>query len=331
MYGQSIDSRGALHFRGGEDNGLERLSDYIWRNESIATYKVTRNNLEGKHCSSKFSPWLAFGCLSPRTIFQAVKEYEKKRIKNKSTYWLIFELIWRDFFRFSSIKWGNSMFKLHGPRKALGQHIPHRTWGRDEKLIRAWCQGMTGFPIVDASMRELGHTGFMSNRGRQVVASFFVKDLEQDWRIGAAWFESMLVDHDPTSNYGNWTYQAGVGADPRENRYFLVPKQSAKFDKNGEYIKRWVPEVASVSLSEVHNPPYERPVNPSSYVLPIVKLLAHRNPKSNFKASTKLPVASGTKMGREEETSDGMHRTRSARSSRDGKVQHLITDFGCRY
>eukprot|EP01138_Halocafeteria_seosinensis_P010121 gb/GECG01010335.1/.p1 GENE.gb/GECG01010335.1/~~gb/GECG01010335.1/.p1 ORF type:complete len:484 (+),score=51.91 gb/GECG01010335.1/:1-1452(+) len=307
------DGRSSLKFIGGEDHALDRVNEYIWKTESIKTYKETRNGFKGANYSSKFSPWLAMGCISPRTIFKELKEYEATRCKNKSTYWLGFELIWRDFFRFASLKWGNSLFQLSGPRGNTEKH-GYETWRHDTDLIQAWCEGRTGFPIIDANMRELGHTGFMSNRGRQIVASFFVKDMEQDWRIGAAWFESLLLDHDPTSNYGNWTYVAGVGADPRENRYFLVPKQSSKFDKNADYIRVWVPEVASWPLSSVHNPP-QSSFPTSDYPVPTVRLLASRS------------SSHGKRHGQATKDNTIPNANQRGGSGRKKRVQHLMTDF----
>jgi deoxyribodipyrimidine photo-lyase len=103
-------------------------------------------------------------------------------------------------------------------------------------------------------MRELALTGFMSNRGRQCVASYLVRDLGLDWRMGAQHFESQLLDHDPCSNYGNWTYAAGIGADPREDRYFNIPKQTKNYDANGDYCRLWCPELANTPLSNIINP-----------------------------------------------------------------------------
>lgn len=191
--------------------------------------QTTRNGLLGADYSSKLSPWLAFGNVSPRTVAAEVARYEAAAGANESTYWLLFELLWRDYFRFAAVGWGTRMFKLWGPRGHARSTAPDdrgRAWRKDGGMLAAWARGRTGYPFVDANMRELLLTGFMSNRGRQNVASFFVKDMDMDWRIGAEWFESTLIDHDPASNYGNWTYVAGVGADPREDRYFLIPKQA---------------------------------------------------------------------------------------------------------
>ena len=246
------DRRSVLPFEGGETAGLARLRGWIWEGDHLKEYKETRNGMVGGEYSSKFSPWLAFGCLSPRLIHAEVRRYERERVENTSTYWLLFELIWRDFFRFSSIAWGSSLFQLSGPRDADLSKSP-RLWKRDPALFRAWAQGKTGYPFVDANMRELLQSGFMSNRGRQNVASFFIKDMEMDWRLGAEWFEALLIDHDPGANYGNWTYQAGVGSDPREDRYFLIPKQSRQYDGKGAFMRHWLSkETAGWSQSDLH-------------------------------------------------------------------------------
>ena len=121
-------------------------------------------------------------------------------------------------------------------------------------MFEKWARGETGVPFVDASMRELLHTGWMSNRSRQNVASFLVKDLHLDWRMGAEWFESLLLDHDVSSNYGNWNYSAGIGTDPRLDRKFNVVKQALDYDPDGEFVKLWLPELKDVPAEKVHFP-----------------------------------------------------------------------------
>lgn len=242
-----IDSRRAVAFRGGETVALERLERYLWESDLIKTYKETRNGLLGEDYSSKFSAWLAYGCLSPRLIYEEVMRYEAERMKNDSTYWLIFELIWRDFFRFVALRFGDRIFKSSGIKHDLSKR-----WRRDQDLFIRWTEGQTGVPFIDANMRELALTGFMSNRGRQNVGSFLVKDLGIDWTWGAAWFESLLVDYDPCSNWGNWNYVAGVGNDPREDRYFNIYSQATRYDEKGHYVKYWLPELAGVPAPQVH-------------------------------------------------------------------------------
>lgn len=223
----------AFPFSGGETTGLERLKNYTFETKKLGFYKKTRNGLIGKDYSSKLSPWLALGCLSARQIYWTVKEFEKKEIKNESTYWLIFELIWRDYFKYISMKYGNSIFKIAG--------ILNRSydWNADNDILNSWIHGETPEPFVNANMIELRNTGWMSNRGRQNVASYFAKTLKMDWRMGAAYFESMLIDYDVHSNYGNWIYTAGVGNDPRD-RIFNVKLQAERYDPNGKYQSLWL-------------------------------------------------------------------------------------------
>lgn len=231
------DERSAFPFRGGETAALERLQAYIWERGLLKTYKKTRNGLLGTDYSSKLSPWLAAGCISPRRINDEVERFEREAVKNESTYWLKFELIWRDYFRFLLARFGSAFFK---PSGIIGAAIE---WKTDERLLDLWLEGRTGFPMVDANMREIAATGFMSNRGRQIVASFLTKSLGLDWRAGAEYFESLLLDYDPASNYGNWNYAAGVGTDPRGYRFFHPVKQSEKYDPDGEYVRAWLPEL----------------------------------------------------------------------------------------
>jgi deoxyribodipyrimidine photo-lyase len=178
-----------------------------------------------------------------------VNRYEHERGANDSTYWLIFELLWRDYFRFMFKKYGNQFFKSGG----FKGEAPEVAANQDE-LFEKWKTGQTGVPFIDANMRELNATGFMSNRGRQNVASFLVKDLKVNWTKGAAYFEEKLIDYSPASNWGNWAYVAGVGNDPRENRHFNVIKQAAEYDPKGEYVKTWIPQLVLVPAKMVHTP-----------------------------------------------------------------------------
>lgn len=235
-----VDERTVLKFNGGETEALKRLQHYFWQEDCLRKYKETRNGMLGVDYSSKFSPWLALGCISPRYINDQVIQYETERVKNNSTYWLIFELIWRDFFRFIVAKHGNKIFKIEGLQ---GKAIP---WKEDWKRFDLWREGKTGYPLIDANMQELAATGFMSNRGRQNVASFLTKNLGINWQMGAEWFESLLIDYDVCSNWGNWNYTAGVGNDARGFRYFNIPKQTKDYDSKGDYIKHWLPELAAL-------------------------------------------------------------------------------------
>ena len=241
-------AKGVMQFTGGEDEGIKRLQTYFWDHDGLKTYKETRNGMLGPDYSSKFSAWLALGCISPRYIYEEVERYESERKKNDSTYWMVFELIWRDYFKFICKKHGSKVFMLQGIKNNVDN------WRKDENLFWKWADGETGIPFVDANMRELNATGFMSNRGRQNVASFLVNDLEIDWRWGAMYFESQLIDYDVCSNWGNWMYVAGVGNDPRENRYFNILKQANNYDKKGDFVRNWIPELAKIQGYDIHQP-----------------------------------------------------------------------------
>ena len=223
----------AFPFKGGETEALRRLDDYFFNTKKLGFYKKTRNGLVGVDYSSKFSSWLANGSISARTIYWKVKQFENEHFKNESTYWLIFELIWRDYFKYVSLKHGSQIFKLEGILQK------EYDWSTNKNQIEKWINGETPSDFVNANMIELKETGWMSNRGRQNVASYFAKELKLDWRIGAAYFESLLIDYDVHSNFGNWMYVAGVGNDPRD-RKFNVRLQAERYDEHGKFRKLWL-------------------------------------------------------------------------------------------
>ena len=230
-----FDSRAAFKFKGGEKEGIARLNFYLFDSKSILTYKETRNGMIGENYSTKFSAWLSLGCLSPREIHSEIKKFEAQHSSNESTYWLVFELIWRDYFRFMMKKYKLQFFQKNGIKKIDTNLNVHNS-----ELFEKWKNGETGNDFVDANMIELNRTGFMSNRGRQNVASFLCNDLKLDWQYGAAYFEQQLIDYDVCSNWGNWAYIAGVGNDPRENRAFNTLKQANDYDKSGDFRKLWL-------------------------------------------------------------------------------------------
>lgn len=229
----AIDPKSAFPFAGGENSAWARLEDYFWNTGKLAFYKKTRNGLIGTDYSSKLSAFLALGCLSPVSVYHQVQKFEAEKIKNESTYWLIFELLWREFFKLTSWKYGNKIFTEGGI------HQKNLSRRRDREAFFRWTQGRTGDDFVDANMIELKRTGFMSNRGRQNVASYLAHDLQIDWRWGAAWFESQLIDYDCASNWCNWMYAAGVGNDPR-NRKFNTKLQADNYDPSGKYRNLWL-------------------------------------------------------------------------------------------
>lgn len=239
------DPRGVLPFQGGEDAARARLQKWMFDDNKLKDYFEIRNGMLGDGYSSKLSPWLALGCISPRRIWKEAKRYEtERRIQNKSTYWLIFELTWRDFFVYMANSQGDKIFV---PGGVTGDMTPWR--GSKDKLER-WKEGKTGDPLVDANMRELKATGFMSNRGRQNVASFLIFDLGVDWRYGAAHFEEHLLDYDPCSNWGNWVAAAGLTGQ-RVNK-FNTKKQLSDYDPKREYVNHWLKGAVASGEAPAH-------------------------------------------------------------------------------
>jgi deoxyribodipyrimidine photo-lyase len=220
-------------YTGGEENARARINDYFFNTDSIASYKETRNGLDGWDFSSRFSAYLAAGFVSPAYINQQLTEYEAQRVKNDSTYWLFFELLWREFFHLQAKKQAGLFFNFGGI-----QNKPPAVMHNDAAFMQ-WKDGTTAYPIVNAAMKQLAATGFMSNRSRQLVASCYVHELKLDWRYGAAYFEEVLIDFDVASNYGNWQYLAGVGSDPRGHRQFNLAKQTEIYDPKGAFISKW--------------------------------------------------------------------------------------------
>jgi deoxyribodipyrimidine photo-lyase len=234
----------ALSFVGGESAGLNHLHDYF-STDAASQYKQTRNALDGWYQSSKFSPWLANGSLSAKFLLTKLREYEREQGANDSTYWIFFELLWREYFQWYATTHKHRLFRFAGinDNKPLTSFYAAR--------FRKWCTGHTPWPIVNACMAQLNATGYMSNRGRQLVASCMVNELSLDWRCGAAYFEQQLIDYDVAANWGNWQYIAGVGADPRGGRHFNLSKQAADYDPDGSFVARWAPTVFAPTLDSV--------------------------------------------------------------------------------
>jgi deoxyribodipyrimidine photo-lyase len=220
---------------GGSSAALAHVESYFER-KLAHTYKQTRNGIIGTDYSSKFSPWLASGALSARSVYRCLKQFESQHGANDGSYWLWFELLWRDYFRFLHCQHGVKLYRAHGlaDATAFALHPPHHA-----PSFQRWCLGETGEPMVDAGMHELAATGYLSNRLRQIVASYLIHDLACDWRAGAAWFEAQLVDFDVYSNQGNWLYISGRGTDPRGGRRFNPQKQAQDYDAKGQYRALW--------------------------------------------------------------------------------------------
>ncbi len=231
VLGSNILSMGSK-FRGGEQSAHVHIEQYFER-RLPDTYKQTRNGLIGLDYSSKFSPWLAQGCCSAGSIAKQLSDYEFCYGANDGTYWLWFELLWRDYFRFLHFKYGKELYYSKGLSKSPSNQFD------SEKFLK-WSSGNTGESLIDAGMRELKKTGYLSNRMRQIVASYWIYDMKGDWQAGSAWFEYQLIDYDVYSNQGNWLYIAGKGTDPRGGRPFNVTKQTQDHDPDGVYRQMWL-------------------------------------------------------------------------------------------
>ncbi|CAE8602730.1 unnamed protein product, partial [Polarella glacialis] len=194
-------------WKGGEMSALAYLQRYVWTDDKLKDHVGASNSMQSGeknaiNSTSRLSPWIAFGCISPRKVVYEVRQYEKARGKSKSSYWVYHELIFRDFFRFTVPLWGKTLFSLNGP-----YDVTKLRWIRDQDLFDRWREGKTGYPFVDAGMRELAATGTISHLHRQCCAAFLVRDLRLDWRLGAEHFEATLLDYTPDANWGNWAYR----------------------------------------------------------------------------------------------------------------------------
>jgi deoxyribodipyrimidine photo-lyase len=221
---------------GGEAQGRRRLD--AWLRGGLRHYAERRDDVAAD-ATSRLSPYLHFGCLSPAEVARRVAGRPGADA-------FLRQLCWRDF---------HHQVTAAFPRIARADYRPRaHAWHDDAAALAAWKAGRTGYPLVDAGMRQLRAEGWMHNRARLVTASFLVKDLRLDWRAGAAHFFDLLVDGDIASNAGNWQWVAGTGNDPRPNRVLNPVRQSRRADPRGDYIRRWVPELAGLHDGRVHEP-----------------------------------------------------------------------------
>ncbi|MFF2376599.1 cryptochrome/photolyase family protein [Streptomyces xiamenensis] len=224
--------------RGGEQEGRRRMT--AWLRSDVDAYEERHNDLAGD-ATSRLSPYLHFGCLS-------ASELTHRALRHGGTGAEAFvrQLAWRDF---------HHQVLAARPDASWADYRPRGDrWRHDERELTAWREGRTGYPIVDAAMRQLAHEGWMHNRGRLLVGSFLTKTLYADWREGARHFLRLLVDGDMANNQLNWQWVAGTGTDTRPNRVLNPVTQARRYDPDGAYVRRWVPELAGVGGSAVHEP-----------------------------------------------------------------------------
>jgi len=241
---------------GGEDNGLARLSAYLWQHQGLQHYKHSRNPLCGDNVSSRFSAYLAWGCVSARRVWHDIEHYEQQLGKNEHSQWLKLELLWREYFHWCLRVHGRRYFRYQGLMSEPSPAVEHNSAAdHSPQFWQAWQQARTGVPAIDAGLRELINTGYCSNRMRQWLASYFIHELQLDWRSGAQFFETHLLDFDVAINWGNWAYLAGVGNDPRgqngNGRWFSLNKQLQQYDPQLCHLKQWLPQLRCYSLADI--------------------------------------------------------------------------------
>ena len=243
----------------GEQEAYRRLDHFI--EQSLSGYKDQRD-FPAVAGTSVLSPYFAVGSLSPRQAIAAVLVHTQGEWEggNAGAECWIGELIWREFYQHVVADYPQVC-----KRKAMQAHTEAFPWRYDKTLFEAWCAGKTGIPIVDAAMRQLNATGWMHNRLRMVVAMFLTKNCQIDWRWGEDYFMSQLIDGDFAANNGGWQWSASTGTDAAPYfRIFNPISQSERFDPSGEFIRKWVPELAHLSNKQIHNPPelenYPRPI-----------------------------------------------------------------------
>jgi deoxyribodipyrimidine photo-lyase len=225
--------------RGGERAARQRLD--AWLRSGLHEYETTRNEL-ARAGTSRLSPFLHFGCISP------TEAVTRARAQGAIAEPFVRQLCWRDFYL--QLLTANP----HTATRDLHHRNRNREWIEDEDALTAWAEGRTGYPIVDAAMRQLRAEGWIHNRGRLLVASFLTKTLGIDWRRGANVFLDLLVDGDVANNAGNWQWVAGTGVDSRRNRVFNPIAQAKRFDPQGEYVRRHVPELGELKGPTIHEP-----------------------------------------------------------------------------
>jgi deoxyribodipyrimidine photo-lyase len=229
---------------GGETEALRLAREFMRRKEGLARYSEMRDAM-ALDATSHLSPHLHFGTISARELVRQARAADAGR---DGKAW-IDELIWREFY-------AQAMWHFpHAARGAFRREYDNIVWRNDGSQFAAWCDGRTGYPIVDAGMRQLNATGWMHNRARMIVASFLTKDLSVDWRWGGRYFMECLSDGDVASNNGGWQWSAGTGTDAQPFfRIFNPVLQGKRFDADGEYVRRWVPELARVPAKYIHAP-----------------------------------------------------------------------------
>lgn len=235
-------------FKGGETTGYQKIEDFINFNLKISVNNAGWEEMRNSQ-TTHLAPYISAGCISVRSLYAALDEYSEHNKFKKRVKCLIHGLIRRDFYRLMAKKYKNHIFN-----KAGISNKPNYSLTDNMELFELWKNARTGVPMLDAFMRELNKTGYLSPEGRFFVASFLIEELKVNWQIGAEYFESVLVDYDPSSNWVNWNHVGGVSLDSKEDRYCNIVTRAKKIDPHGDFIREWLPELANIQNSNVHEP-----------------------------------------------------------------------------
>ena len=236
-------------FKGGEDYGNKVLNDYIWEKETVSKYFYSHVSffINGDF-APKLTPWTSVGAISPRKIFLEILKYENKKGNSEQTEWFKREMLWKDYFIF----WALKHHKMYFTAEYGIYNRAHYDWQTNIDIIEKVKQGKSGMPIIDAIVRELNESGYLSYKAKMIFSNYFSQDLRQDWRKGLEFFESKMIDYEPCEVVGKWHQGSGIG--PGRIVKYNCLCQSQDHDSKGEYIRRWVKELEKVPDEYIHDP-----------------------------------------------------------------------------
>ncbi len=236
-------------FKGGESEAIRKLNDFIKENFKASALSLKQKKKKSSVLVTNMSPYLNAGCISPKTIYEKINRFRGNKYHSNRSSCIIHGLMRRDFFKLQEKKHVEKIFKKEGIRD-----LPLNELTDDMEKFELWKNAKTGVPIVDAFMRELNLTGFISFEGRRILSQFLIEELKVNWQIGAEYFQSVLVDYNPCSNWGNWNTMAGVNYDAKEDRYCNFITKAKKLDPKGDFIRKWIPELSTLGNNYIHEP-----------------------------------------------------------------------------
>ena len=235
-------------FKGGEFEGIKKLDDFIKQNFRVTPLSLKKKKKAGV-LVTKLSPYLNAGCLSPKTIYERINRFMGNKYHMNRASCILHGLMRRDFFKLQEKKYKEKIFEQGGVKGVAKTDLKD-----DMEKFKVWKEAKTGVPIVDAFMRELNETGFIPFEGRRILSQFLIEELKVNWQIGAEYFQSILVDYNPCSNWGNWNTVADVNFDAKEDRYCNFVTKAKKLDPKGELVRKWIPVLAPLNNHYIHEP-----------------------------------------------------------------------------